>query len=317
VLSDADFVKALDSGADGGTSTSADDPDDVGTTFAAMGLVKSADSFYSADSSATNSDVVGFYDDTSKRLVVRGTAWTPTMEYTLVHELTHALQDQNFGLSRIRAAVRTDDESALTRRALIEGDAERVADHYYDEQPAAWQDAVDAAEGSAPPASEPIVDTYEALPYAFGESFVDGLFAVGGNAAIDQAFHAPPSTSQQLLHPAEWIDGERPAPAALAFPAAPPGDVADKGVLGQLGLWAAVEGRDPKPADAAKLDGWAGDAYVATHGDSGACFVDELRFDSTRSRTSGLAFLGPWISAEHIAALDEGDRAVRLSACRG
>src|SRR6266702_3470133 len=43
VLSDDDFVRALDSGGDNGTNNPASDPDDIGTTFAAMGLVKDAD----------------------------------------------------------------------------------------------------------------------------------------------------------------------------------------------------------------------------------------------------------------------------------
>jgi homoserine acetyltransferase len=57
-----------------------------------MGLVDSPDAFYLATSSSLTSNVVGFYDDETGRLVVRGVAWSPEMEYTLVHELTHALQ---------------------------------------------------------------------------------------------------------------------------------------------------------------------------------------------------------------------------------
>ncbi len=316
VLSDADFVAALDSGGGSDPTQLPGDPDDIGTTFAAMGLVPDADSFYNADRSATTSDVVGFYNNDSGRLVVRGTTWTPSMEYTLVHELTHALQDQNFDLGRLDASARTDDETILTTRALVEGDAERVADDYYDEQSTAWQDQVDADQGSAPASSAPIVDVFEGIPYAFGEQFVDGLVKAGGNAAVDKAFRTPPATSAQILHPAQWLDGSLPAPTRPPTPKAPPGDVADIGVLGQLGLWAAVDAAHPHRVDTAKLDGWAGDSYVSTDGGSGTCFVDDATFTSAATRTTAVQFLESWTDAQHIKVQLQGTAGLRLSACQ-
>lgn len=318
VLSDKDFLTALSGGGSGGPADLADDPDDIGTTYAAMGLATSADDFYNADNSTTASGIVGFYDDGTKRLVVRGTSWTPSMEYTLVHELTHALQDQTFDLGALDSTVRTDDETILTVRAVIEGDAMRVSDDYYDEQTTAWQDAVDADQGSGSGSSDtPIADTYEGLPYAFGEHFVAGVAAAGGNAAVDKAFRSPPQTSAQLLHPKEWSAGQLPAPAAVAAPQVTKRrDVADRGVLGQVGLWAVAEADHPKPSDALTLDGWAGDAYVSTDDGSQVCFVDELQFSSATTRTTALAFLARWTGPKKITVTLDGDRHVRLSACR-
>src|SRR5262249_28019222 len=159
------------------------------------------------------------------------------MEYVLVHELTHALQDQSFDLGQLDASTRTDDETQLTVQAVIEGDAERVADDYYDRQSTSWQDQGDSAQGAGQPSDTPIVDVYKALPYVFGEDFVMGLYDKGGNAAVDDAFRSPPTTSAQLLHPADWLAGTKPAPVAPDRPATPPGDLADVGSLGQLGLW--------------------------------------------------------------------------------
>lgn len=315
VLSDTDFVRALNSGG-GSPADLPGDPDDIGTTFAAMGLVKDADTFYGADDAASAADVDGFYDDATGRLVVRGTAWTPSMEYTLVHELTHALQDQTFELSRLEASARTDDETILTIRALVEGDAERVADDYYDQQTTAWQDAVDADQGSGSASSTPIVDVYEGVPYIFGETFVDGLVAAGGNDAVDAAFRKPPTTSAQIVHPDRFFAGTLPAPTPPPAPKAPAGDLADTGVLGQLGLWAAVDAANPKPADTVKLDGWMGDSYVSTDGDSGVCFVDAARFSSPQTRATAVAFLKKWTDAQHISVVLDGDTGLRLSACK-
>ncbi len=320
VLSDKDFLAALSSGGDsGGPADLPGDPDDIGTTYAAMGLAASADDFYNADNSSTASGIVGFYDDRTKRLVVRGTSWSPSMEYTLVHELTHALQDQAFDLTALDKAVRTDDETILTVRAAIEGDAVRVADDYYAEQSAAWQRQVDADQGSGSSSTSDtaFADIYEGLPYAFGERFVSRVADAGGNAAVDRAFRSPPQTSAQLLHPKEWSAGQFPAAAAVSQPpVAKPRDVADRGVLGQVGLWAAAEADDPRPADALKLDGWAGDSYVSTDDGSQVCFVDEVRFSSAAARGAALAFLTRWTGPKKIAVTLEGDSNVRLSACQ-
>ncbi len=238
------------------------------------------------------------------------------MEYTLVHELTHALQDQTFDLSRLEASARTDDETGLTIRALVEGDAERVADDYYDEQTTAWQNSVDSVENSGSASTTPIVDVYAGMPYAFGEPFVYGLLDAGGNRAVDAAFRKPPTTSAQLLHPARFYAGSLPAPTPPTRPKAPPGDLADVGALGQLGLWAAAEVARPTMRDTAKLDGWMGDSYVSTDGDSGVCFVDDARFSSPQTRATAVAFLKQWTSAQHISVVDEGDSGLRLSACK-
>ncbi|MGZ4786778.1 MAG: hypothetical protein ACXV5S_13995, partial [Acidimicrobiales bacterium] len=314
-------VAALMSGGSGATPgtdpTSGADPDDTGTTLTAMGLVSSAGDFYGAHDQATADGVVGFYDDQTERLVVRGVAWTPSMEYTLVHELTHALQDQSFGLGRIKDATRPDNESADAARAVIEGDAERVADDYYSQQGTTWQDEVDSDQSAGPVSSQPIVDTIDAMPYVVGSDFVGALAESGGNAAVDRAFRSPPTTSQQLLRPDEWLAGHLPAPAAVAAPTPDRGTVADRGVLGQLGLWLTVDGEDPKLSDTVALDGWDGDAYVTTKGGSEACFVDEVRFTGAPARARALAFLEPWVTGKHVHVREEGSSNLRLSACSG
>jgi hypothetical protein len=87
-------------------------------------------------------------------------------------------------------------------------------------------------------------------------------------------------------------------------------------VLGELGLWAAVDAADPKPEDTIHLDGWAGDSYVSTDGDSGVCFVDVAQFTTTATRADALQFLKSWTQASHVHVALEGAVGVRLSACQ-
>src|SRR4051794_37285902 len=64
--------------------------------------------------------VAGYYDARSKRLRIVADAATGARvlkEVTLAHELTHALEDQRFGLSPEEGS---NDDRALARLALIE-----------------------------------------------------------------------------------------------------------------------------------------------------------------------------------------------------
>ena len=66
--------------------------------------------------------VVGYYDTLSKQLVFLGSSDpSPGERVTLAHELTHALEDQHFDLSRIdRMLAACDDEAFQAALAVVE-----------------------------------------------------------------------------------------------------------------------------------------------------------------------------------------------------
>src|ERR1700689_3679132 len=81
---------------------------------------------------STGQEIAAYYDDETKTISMLN--WVPPdrQEPILAHELTHALQDQNYDLSKWMKAgskaaesdakVPTDD-SALARKAVVEGQA--------------------------------------------------------------------------------------------------------------------------------------------------------------------------------------------------
>ena len=90
-----------------------------------IGALPPGTSLRSAILAYAGSEVVGFYDTLSQRLVFSGsTSPTPYQRYVLSHELTHALDDQRFDLSRMdRLQYRCQDERLEALSALAEGDA--------------------------------------------------------------------------------------------------------------------------------------------------------------------------------------------------
>lgn len=154
--------------------------------------------------------LLGFYDDKSKRLVViRDPGVTrPLLEITLAHELVHALEDQRFGL---RGSEGVPDDSALAEAALAEGTATAVMVDYADRH-LSLGETLELAQlpqgGQLPPYLERLL----LFPYLEGERFISTFRGErGGWKAVNSIYRfRRPRSSEQILHPRRYAVGERP-----------------------------------------------------------------------------------------------------------
>ena len=91
----------------------------------ALGLIAGPVDLIQSERDLDAADVVGFYDQQKHALFVRGEDLGNTdVRVTLVHELTHALQDQKFDLDALDRQAETSGES-FAETALVEGDADQ------------------------------------------------------------------------------------------------------------------------------------------------------------------------------------------------
>jgi hypothetical protein len=239
-----------------------------GQILEALGLVEPGTDLVEALRTLLGAGVVGFYDPATDELVVRGTSTSPYVRSVIAHELTHALDDQHFELERPDLDDATD-ESGFGFSALVEGNAVRIEDAYLaslsaDEQQEAVAEELTIGAGVDLFSIPPVLFELLAAPYLLGPLLVDATIDDGGQERLDAAFTQPPTTSEHVLQPDRYLDGD--GPVAVATPTAD-GDAVDEGVIGALGL-AIVLGvsplglpgfGDPDPA----VDGWGGDRYVA------------------------------------------------------
>ena len=88
--------------------------------FRALGLIEGDVDLFDKSNELQGKGIIGFYSYDDERLRIRGTELTPDVECVLVHELTHALQDQNFDLGkRFEELDKADDaNSSAARRRL-------------------------------------------------------------------------------------------------------------------------------------------------------------------------------------------------------
>src|SRR5579884_2219055 len=172
----------------------------------ALGLVHGDVNLVASMNSLTQSGVVGLYVYQDKTVYVRGTTMTPFVRVTLAHELTHALQDQHYDLTKVEARMANTDEAALV--SLIEGDAIRIQNAYEktlspaDQQ--AYQDEQSSAQtrAASPGQVPPILRDMLSFPYIFGPTYIDTLDAGGG------AGSGHPGRRQAGRHPPAVRTGE-------------------------------------------------------------------------------------------------------------
>ncbi len=132
----------------------------------------------------------GWYDADQSVLVLVDQPRTYSANLVLVHELTHALQDQHFDLSRTSAQPRTSD-AARAWRALVEGEATLASAELVG---FSVTDHPTHADGPRDPEADDLLFTYMA-----GAQYVSALRQEGGWAAVDAAWQTPPPSTDHIL----------------------------------------------------------------------------------------------------------------------
>jgi hypothetical protein len=129
------------------------------------------------------------------------------LSYTLAHEMTHALEDQNFDLRLGRLTA--PSEKAEVRRAVIEGSATFIQDLYRrrfldDNVPVARR--IDAMRSVIGAEQTPYaVNAQVIFDYVEGGLFVNNLYRrADGFRLVNRALRHPPQQSNQILHPRTW-----------------------------------------------------------------------------------------------------------------
>ncbi|HEX2373297.1 MAG TPA: hypothetical protein VHO93_04885 [Actinomycetota bacterium] len=173
--------------------------------------------------------VLGFYlpgrQPPKGSLYVRSSAGLdPYTKFNLSHELTHAVTDQHFDLTRADrladATAREDELAAYS--GLVEGDAVLVMQRYLAERltPSEQAAAALTAAGQGTPrldAAPAVIRESLIFPYQEGLRFVRILYQQGGWAAVNRAYRDPPTSTEQLLHPERYLR-DRDQPQAVAVP---------------------------------------------------------------------------------------------------
>ena len=205
-------------------------PDELATlarVYASLGLLAPGTDLERAVLDLYGQQLAGFYDPAGQRMLLVTDSFRPgfftrlleatlrrdlTGELVLAHELTHALQDQHFGLSVGRADLGEDD-AALARRAVYEGDATlagfaAVAGKLTPRRAVSLAGKLQSVPGQlarAYPEIPPLIRETAVFPYVAGTNFVSWAYKQAGWEGVNVLLFRPPRSTEQVLHPEKYF----------------------------------------------------------------------------------------------------------------
>ena len=243
---------------------------------------------------ANGKEIAAYYDDETKTISLLN--WIPKDRQApiLAHELTHALQDQNYDLKAWMKAGQgasepgekkdnepdVDDDSAGARRAVVEGQAQVVfVDYLLAPMGRTLQNTPGLIYQMEEPAVKAVADSqllHDApmilremgtFPYREGLIFEGELLEKGGKQmAFSGVFARPPRSTHQVLQPTAYINSEKLSP--IRIPDVQPilSDkyaVYDSGGIGELDVRALLKTYGNRKEADVLAAAWQGGAYVA------------------------------------------------------
>jgi hypothetical protein len=233
--------------------------------------------------------VGGYYDPDKKTLYIA--SWVPLEEQKpiMVHELTHALQDQHFDIKGILEKHRNleNDDLVLAHQALFEGDGmvlmlqyilEPLERHFSELPDLAFimrsQMSITQSQfevfGSAPE----YVKEMLLFPYGYGAAFLQQVWKQDPSwESVNNIYSDLPASTEQIMHPEKYFaDRDDPVSVAAGAHAAALGEgwnVAYENVLGEfsLGLLLSLHLTGERARKSAA--GWDGDQVLLLENETG------------------------------------------------
>jgi hypothetical protein len=219
--------------------------------------------------------IAGLYDPKAHEFYIAD--WIPADEQRMVmaHELTHALQDQQFDIEPWVHAARPNDDAEMAREAVLEGSAMAgMLDFELRGKGLKLKDLPefdpsvfvgDLAETPILKKAPPFIKDSLMFPYFSGLTFSMSVLKSGGWPAFSSVFARPPANTQQILHPDLYFANRAPTPLKVDLPAAVPGEnwvLLEENSLGELGWKEVLKQFLDEPRAKAMAAEWDGDEYA-------------------------------------------------------
>jgi hypothetical protein len=279
-------------------------------TLQAFGLVSSDFDLEKFLISFYTEQAAGFYDPHRKIMFIADWVEPDMQRLVLAHELTHALQDQNFDLERFLKAVRPDDDASNARQAMVEGHAtaamiqQLIAPMKLEDMPSLeplMAQVIHQQFEEFPAFSRaPFFFRFQALfPYIEGMGFMQRGLQAGGWKRLNSLFNDPPHTTREIFEPQAYFEKQPlpkislPQPAPLA--AIHGLNFLAENALGELGYYALLGQLISEDEAKSVATGWLADRYLlyervvagpapgVTSGDKQYILVSQTRWSSAEA----------------------------------
>ena len=273
--------------------------------------------------------VAGYYDPKKKTVNILNWIDPEQQKPVLAHELTHALQDQSFGMEKWMEEAQTEgdkknnptpadidtDEESSAREAVVEGQAMVVMMDYslaptgktLLQMPqigqALEQGMLDSPDSPAFKSAPIFLKEELTFPYRYGMEFTLALEKAGGKKlAFEGAFNNPPTTTREIMEPDTYLEHEKIEPLKrLDFKKDfDKYDTFDIGAIGEFDVNVLVEQYAGRQEADSIYPAWRGGYYFA------------CRPKGTKSGPLGVLYVSRWATPQKAAEF-AGDYAKSLA----
>lgn len=209
-------------------------------------------------------------------------------ERTLAHEIMHIMQEHYFK----DPDARLHDELQAWG-ALIEGDAGFTADKYIDEAMA--RPVISDVLVFVSLSEKPLIVTHflavempESLVelwlfrYRYGENFVSALYGVGGWDKVNAAYMNPPRTTEQILHPEKYLEGESFAVVDSISLNSSYWNLVKTERFGEHFVRVMLSRHIPRDDAVKAAEGWQGDNFTYYRNEESHLFIWKIVWDTER-----------------------------------
>ncbi len=242
----------------------------------------------------------GFYDPLRKTMFIADWPTQDQQSLALAHELTHALQDQNFDLDKFLHAQRPNDDATNARQAVVEGYAtaamiaKMVAPFDLANMPLLQpllEQVIHSQFEEFPNFSKaPYFFRFEALfPYVHGLTFMQRGMQEGGWKKLNTVFADPPTATKEIFDPAAYFE-RKPLPSfALPRPQALDRhqdlQFLSENTMGEMQYYAVLAQFISESEAKTTGEGWLADRYILYErpGSRNYALVARTRWTSTET----------------------------------
>lgn len=270
-----------------------------------LGVAKGKVDLFKDQNTLNAGNILAYYSPEDREMVIRladakddGTKLSPSLRATVVHELTHALQDQIFGLGRMRERVADNgQDEALT--ALIEGHAMTVeeayaSDNFSDDEYQQYQDGTSGTDDPKVSAVPEIVSAQQISPYVFGPTFVKALQRRGRSVLIDAFLKNQPTSLEQTILPSKYFADDDPEDIEL--PKLPKhAKESVSGQISQLDLFFLMARTWNAPEALRLSDLWGNASYVGYFVGKDYCAAINVRGENDDATSELRSAFGEWV----------------------
>jgi hypothetical protein len=295
VISRDEYIDRQGSGNDGANGSARTHELWNNQVWEGLFVVGEGDDFSESSNETVSASIQGYYSPSNDSIVIVSDSATPTIDpRTLIHELVHALQDQQGWLG----GRQDTQDRQLAARSVTEGDATYVEARYRRNCRSDWNCLPNPESGGGGGGGSDSINRGLLLtiyaPYGGGSQFVGHVQQREDWDAVNDLYERPPNSTEQMIHPDKYPD-EKPVNVTVPdrsseewrrFDHDPVADT-----LGEASIFAMLVSNDAVTAegaeryryDAEASAGWGGDSLVPYRdGDGNYGYVWKTVWDTER-----------------------------------